>query len=682
MLSLLLVGCPAGDENPAPPVASETGGGVDSGGIAPDVTAPDPDAPDAGPGEPEVIVNPPCVLGLSCSDDNPCTLEDKCLPDPESGLGGSCEGTPYTCDDGRECTENNCDEKGGCEYPVISGFCLLNNVCVDHGTSNPGNECERCDTDLDKIGWSARAELEPCEDGNPCTFGDYCKKGDCRAGLKATCDDDNECTLDGCNKVVGCINEPASGPCDDGDPCTNASVCSGGVCFAPAGECDDGLECTTDTCLPELGCEFVPTQGPCDDDDACTEGDACVEGACQAGPAADCSDGTECTEDECDALFGCYYTLTADPCCSGAVHVCDDGNPCTTDSCVAGGGGGGCQNTVNTLPCEDGDQCTAGDKCQGGDCIAGAAPPCDDGNACTQDSCNEASGCQYAPIFGSCSDGIACTTGDSCVGGQCVGDTSQCKCDPDFSNAVAKATSLVIGTTGNPGDGLDVDQNAGTCAPVDKCSGGVDNTLAPLASFVNTNLEKEIANGGLILLIELVNPTTNGSPFELRLYAAKLANKSCDHTQSGCDYLVDDATLTEDCEALIVLDNATITGGKLSAGGPGYNFPLQIPLFGDTYLVVDLFNGAIEGDITLTPQGTITSITNGLVGGAIPKSTFISAIELVPPSDLPAPKETIVQLLDLLVKNDMDTVPPAGPDAASIGIKLTAVGGTIVGVAD
>ena len=677
-IAALLIGCPDDPVTPGQTDGADTTGTDDSTGA--DVVTPDADtgvAPDGETGEPDAAEDawtpPPCVVGLPCDDNNPCTMNDTCAD-------SLCEGTHYTCDDGRECTANDCTGDGGCEFGVISGFCLLNNVCVDHGTIDPNNECGRCDTDKSKIAWSERDDDDPCEDGNPCTFGDYCKKGTCKKGLKATCDDGNDCTQDSCDKLSGCVNQPASGPCSDGDPCTTVSECSGGVCHAPFGQCDDDNPCTTDTCLPELGCQHVVTDTACEDGDACTVGDKCKSGVCTSGPPADCSDGTECTEDKCDDVFGCYQTLTLNPCCSGAIHVCNDGNPCTTDTCD-GGAEGACVNTPNTDACEDGDQCTGGDKCSGGVCQSGNAAGCDDGNPCTTDLCDEAAGCQHAPTIGGCNDGIPCTFDDTCINGECIGDASECTCDPPFSPTIAKTTLLQLGETGNPGDGLDVDVNPATCAPAGKCSGGIDNTLSVLNNFVNENIAKEVNGGGLVLLFELVGVKTDGTPFTLSVYPGKKADKSCDHTKSGCTYLVEDEGLTEDCQPLIKIDNATIKNGKLTAGGPGYKYQLIVPLFGDNYLPIDMFNGALTADVVLDGD-KVVSIKNGILGGAVPKSVFVTAIEYIPEADLPVPKENLAQLIDLLIKNDIDTGPPSGPDAASIGLRFEAVGGTIVGVDD
>ena len=94
---------------------------------------------------------------------------------------------------------------------------------------------------------------------------------------------------------------------------------------------------------------------------------------------------------------------------------------------------------------------------------------------------------------------------------------------------------------------------------------------------------------------------------------------------------------------------------------------------------MDLFSGTI-GNVSI--NGDDVSIQNAILAGAIPKQTFVTAIEFVPESQLPVPKATIVQLLDLVVINDVDTTPPAGADAASIAMSMSAVPTSIVGVKD
>jgi len=78
--------------------------------------------------------------------------------------------------------------------------------------------------------------------------------------------------------------------CDDGDPCTTPDSCSGGVCAAgPARDCDDSNECTEDTC---------------DAGDLGADEDGCVHDAVAEGTACDAGGGPEsgkCSAGECEA---------------------------------------------------------------------------------------------------------------------------------------------------------------------------------------------------------------------------------------------------------------------------------------------------------------------------------------------------------------------------------------------
>ena len=661
--------CVACGGNPSVP-GTDTGHGSDAG---PDSHAGDAISSDGTDAISEDAGPPPCVVGLPCDDTDPCTIDDQCVD-------SLCVGTPYTCDDGRLCTKNNCDGVGGCLYPVKAGNCLIYNECRTHGDSNPLNTCERCDTDLNTLGWSLKADDAPCEDGNPCTFADYCKKGDCRKGLKSTCDDNNGCTADSCDPTLGCVNSAVSGSCDDDNPCTPESVCTGGVCHPTIENCDDNNPCTTDTCLPELGCAHVAFEGPCEDGDACTGDDTCINSTCVPGTALWCDDDTVCTDDHCDSVFGCYHTVVQNACCAGAVHLCNDDNPCTEDACDSNSLA--CTNTAIAGPCDDDNPCTINDGCIESLCEGGADNTCDDGNPCTADSCNEAVGCQNATILGPCDDGIECTTDDTCIGGQCVGDNTDCACEPEFNGGILRATELALGEKGEPGQGLDLDQNPATCAPSGQCSNGIDNGLGPIAGLANPPLADAISSADANLLFEFIDVKTNGEPFTLALYPADWVKNSCiSPTTDWCDYKVEKDAITENCEPLIVLDNATINNGVLLAGGPLYSFPLNIPLFGDEPFPVYLYYGTVRANVTLFGE-VVTSMTNGVIGGAVKKSLFSTALEMMDPSELPLPKETVVQLIDLILQEDIDTGAPAGPDAISAGFQFTAIPANVVGLDD
>jgi hypothetical protein len=149
--------------------------------------------------------------------------------------------------------------------------------------------------------------------------------------------------------------------------------------------------------------------------------------------------------------------------------VCDDGSACTYDNCV----NGNCQHPPATGDCDDASACSTGDTCVNGKCV-GDKVTCDDGNPCTADSCDPKVGCQAKPQDGpACDDGSVCTVGDSCKGGLCLpGATTACDdgnscttdgCDPK-SGCIAKPNQVACndGSVCTVGD---------TCAD-GKCAGG------------------------------------------------------------------------------------------------------------------------------------------------------------------------------------------------------------------
>ncbi len=97
--------------------------------------------------------------------------------------------------------------------------------------------------------------------------------------------------------------------CSDGDPCTTADACRGGVCAGNAIGCNDNNTCTTDSC--EAGnCVFAPveTGTSCDDQNGCTGSDKCTgSGVCVGSGGPDCDDGDPCTKNQCESS-ACYNT--------------------------------------------------------------------------------------------------------------------------------------------------------------------------------------------------------------------------------------------------------------------------------------------------------------------------------------------------------------------------------------
>ena len=371
---------------------------------------------------------------LPCDDGDACTGADLCLKGACSG------GAAVDCNDANPCTDDACQLASGCTHTTNAAACDDNNVCTEQdaceqGSCKPGivpdcddgNGCttETCDP---KQGCKNVANTQACSDGDACSSGDVCADGKCTAGAQVVCNDGNGCTDDACDTIAGCQSKHNVAGCSDGNVCTTADACKGGVCLPGAATvCDDANPCTTDSCDPAQGCLSTANGLPCDDGSVCTAGDQCAQGACAPGKVVKCDDGNACTADSCDLAQGCTAVAnsaacddgnactSADACaasaCAGKAVVCDDGNACTIDYCDSGKG---CQTILPVVPCDDGSKCTVGDTCAAGKCV-GDPVVCDDANPCTTDSCAADKGCLHPAL----SDGSKCGAAGVCLAGKC-----------------------------------------------------------------------------------------------------------------------------------------------------------------------------------------------------------------------------------------------------------------------
>ena len=312
------------------------------------------------------------------------------------------------------------------------------------------------------------------------------------SGDQGKCDDSNVCTTDTCDPLTGCVHSANTLPCDDGDACSEFDACAASVCVGAAVDvtvlCDDGNACTADTCDKLKGCSHTNTTQLCEDGNLCTKGDTCANGACISGVnSCSCLADSDCVTSEdgdlcngtlvcdnpgpnglcivapasvvvcdakangpcgsnvCDKTTGkcamapkndgkqCDADATlctpndvcaAGLCVAGALLDCDDKNPCSTDSCDAITG---CKYAANTAPCSDGDACTLGDTCANNACTAGSPAACNDNNVCTTDSCDKVSGaCVVVNNAIACDDNNKCSENDACAAGNCTGSPVNC----------------------------------------------------------------------------------------------------------------------------------------------------------------------------------------------------------------------------------------------------------------
>jgi hypothetical protein len=354
-----------------------------------------------------------------CTDNDACNGVETCNP----ADGTCVPGTPLVCDDGNPCTADSCDAALGCVNAAIAGPCddadacttgdtCIGGSCIGIGTlCDDGNACNGTESCNPSTGLCEAGTPPACDDGNPCT-NEVCDNafGCLYSNVTGPCDDGSACTTGDICVAGACTGVPVV--CDDNDVCNGAETCDPGTGSCLPGtnlDCNDNNVCTTDTCDALLGCLYSPAFGPCDDGSPCTTGDTCAagvcvgtpvvctdndicngvetcnpDGNCQPGTPLTCDDGNACTDDTCDALLGCLYTPNTDP--------CDDGSACTTgDVCTAGL----CLGAP--VVCTDGDVCNGDETCNPltGACETGVPLNCDDGDACTLDSCDAVLGCLY-----------------------------------------------------------------------------------------------------------------------------------------------------------------------------------------------------------------------------------------------------------------------------------------------
>lgn len=656
-----------------------SGPGTDSGSevsvdVAPDAAPMDTASPDADPD----------------ADADAATADADATPDVDAGPDAApdADATPDVappvpcpattdCDDGLACTVDSCSMPGAvCAWALQPASCLINGVCRASGEADPNNGCRICDPTT-PYAWTQRADGSACDDKNACTTQESCADGLC-VGEAMPCSDGEGCTIDACDPAVGCSSKPVAegDACQDGDACTVSEKCSFGECAGAAVNCDDQNPCTDDTCDPLAGCVNTPNSAPCEDGDLCTAGDTCVDGACVTGGPETCDDGSACTFDLCDSDAGCVHIPSESPCCVGATSICEDGDPCTVDLCDPGTGG--CTSEPSAAKCDDSDACTSDDVCSGGACV-GAPVSCDDGNPCSTDSCNKVQGCFHQVIDGgTCDDGLACSTGDTCISGTCVGDDSACVCTPTFAADAIKLNFIALGDGGKPGEGLDLDNKPETCAPITQpCSGGINNSLGALAAFANGPLADAVAEGDVMLLLEAREATA--TTILLAAYQGELApsNPGCDFQSQTCAYTASDLTIDpKTCAPLVTLPG-TITGTKIVAGGPNSIFPFNLPL-GDASLGITLFNVRFEGTGTFV-NGNLVAV-DGVLGGAVPKAALTAAIDQLPPDSLPAgiPLPLIKSFIEEL-DTDIDADGNGVNESASLGLRIKAIDATISG---
>ncbi len=219
------------------------------------------------------------------------------------------------------------------------------------------------------------------------------------------CTENASCGSGYCVSGVCCATA-CNGACQ---ACSAATKQSGadGVC----GTASTGTVCAASSCASNTS-EIAPSAcnaaGACiaPAATACPSGVSCVDGACQHGLGSACTIAGDCQSGYCADGVCCDSACGGDQ--SGDCLVCSKAHGATAD--------GTCTPRADDTVCDDQSACTTGDTCRSGACVGTSAP------ACTAlDECHVAGCC--APAIGVCSDpakpdGTPCSVG-ACVAGTC-----------------------------------------------------------------------------------------------------------------------------------------------------------------------------------------------------------------------------------------------------------------------
>lgn len=348
--------------------------------------------------------------------------------------------------------------------------CKVNGIIYQEGDVNPANPCEVCNIVTSTTSFSSIANGTTCDDADACTINEVCQAGAC-VGVVNPCNDNNECTDESCDPVMGCLFATApmdGGACaDDNESCTQ-DICANGVCEHPVANnsCMINNTCyaagASDPISPCMQCNpaisktafSAATAGAiCDDSLFCTTGETCnAMGQCMGAPR-DCSSvngacvaTVECNETTDQCLAKTLETVgtvcnSGDLCNVGscdAFGICNANNPvdcsamnglCTVGTCDPMTGMCAALSEMDGTQCNDGDACTNGTVCMGGDCRGGMAKDCSDGNTCTTDACNMGT-CSSMIVPGSCLIPAMGGVPDMCIADGMLDPSNICKvCD-------------------------------------------------------------------------------------------------------------------------------------------------------------------------------------------------------------------------------------------------------------
>ncbi len=383
-----------------------------------------------------------CINGTGCLDIPECTADANCTSLRKECSSWACNLTSEKCQVSFNSSSAVCRP--------ASGVCDAEETCT--GSS------ETCPVD------SSKSDGTLCLDSLFCNGQETCQAGTCQAGTAVSCSDSVSCTVDSCNETSDSCNHAINNNlCLDGLFCNGQETCNAllGCQAGTSPNCNDEISCSIDTCAE--GADLTDNVGnclnnmancpcnidlDCDDSNSCTDDVCTAQKTCQntANNSRTCTDGFYCTINERCSSGSCIsdnrdvndgISCTTDSCdeaTDSIEHIadngyCNDENICTNDVCNVLTG---CQNTFNTLSCNDNLYCTVNDACSLGIC-SGSSRDCSSlSSQCDLGQCSEAADTCFAnpvPKNGnSCTDTISCTENDVCSSGTCSGTPNSGLC--------------------------------------------------------------------------------------------------------------------------------------------------------------------------------------------------------------------------------------------------------------
>ncbi len=221
-----------------------------------------------------------CQGGPAVANDTPCDDGLYCTG-TESCQDGVCAGHTGDPCPGTAC--NHCQEGTDSCFDAADSSCSDGSACVTGGTCDGAGVCA-----------GGVFNAGPCDDGVFCNGTDTCNAGACAIHTGDPCagpDGDINC-LESCDEGSGaCLGaDPDGTACDDGLYCNGAAdECTAGLCSGTGSlPCDDDNDCTIDGCDESLDAcatlDTSPDGTPCDNGDACSLGDECTGGVCTGSP--------------------------------------------------------------------------------------------------------------------------------------------------------------------------------------------------------------------------------------------------------------------------------------------------------------------------------------------------------------------------------------------------------------